>query len=145
MKKRLVSLLVAVVMISSVFSLSVVAEEIEYEAMLELMSLERASYHSTFEEYGLTGEFWSHADESYAYAAIICYERDTTARDMWLYTNAYVENEVDDLLRSDDDYTYASVDVTLGELQGANDYPMLFSYGEIFLGSLPFERIEYRS
>ena len=134
MKKRLVSLLVAVVMISSVFSLSVAAEDVALERSMD------SSYYWVF---GYHIDTSVHADAYYASAYINCGEVEAGREPLGVTACAYIKNRVDDLEWSMTNLSSASVDVTLGELQGANDYPTERSYAYAWLGSYEMDRTEY--
>jgi len=134
MKKRLISLLVAVVMISSVFSLSVVAEDVALERSMD------SSYYWVFGHHIVTSV---HADAYYASAYINCDEVEVGREPLGVTACAYIKNRVDDLEWSMTNFSSASVDVTLGELQGANDYPAEWSYAYAWLGSYEMDRTEY--
>ena len=134
MKKRLVSLLVAVVMISSVFSLSVAAEDVALERSMD------SSYYWVFGHHYYSSVY---ADEYYASAYSDWDDVQDYIEPLGVTACAYIKNRVDDLEWSMTNLSSASVDVTLGELQGANDYPTERSYAYAWLGSYEMDRTEY--
>jgi len=143
MKKKIVSLFVSAVMLVAAFSLNVVAEDMDRD-MVELVVAENyAEGEFFFENNPYTTEddarvyAYASADESYAYAYVTC------NIDSSLYAHAYVENAVDNLGYGRSGSRSASVDITLGELQGANEHPMTKSYSYTLYGSYDLEHAVY--
>jgi len=119
-------LLVAVVMISSVFSLNVAAEGIA-DDMVQPRLVGPNYFEYMFDGAWATGRAYANADDSYAYAAII------TCRPVDMRVHAYISNDVDSKTVERGDWGVLNQslegDVTLGELQYANDYYVVYSEG----------------
>ncbi len=136
MLKRIVCTIITLAMFVSILSLNVSAADRSLERMVGACPFE-----IVFNGEIITGNTYANADSSYAYAAVVSNSQGP------YYVYAYICNAVDDLDDErgamDGEIGSISVDITLGELQEANEYPMIFSQGCAYIGTRLWVLEEY--